>query len=121
MDKRIKALWLDALRSGEYVQGVDYLRNTYNEYCCLGVLCDLAAKAGIGEWANSEIDGWEFDYESGVLTERVRDWAGMTSYNGTYTDSEDGTVEQRCLSNDNDSGATFAEIVGIIQGEVDNL
>lgn len=33
--------WLDALRSGKYKQGLGRLRNVYNEFCCLGVLCDI--------------------------------------------------------------------------------
>lgn len=31
--------WRDALRSGKYKQGKDYLRNAANHFCCLGVLC----------------------------------------------------------------------------------
>ncbi len=56
MNKRIKAKWLKALRSGEYKQGREALKNVvsrgvYNgatsrklkkpTFCCLGVLCDL--------------------------------------------------------------------------------
>lgn len=44
MDKTIKAKWLKALRSGEYLQGMGYLYSLDVEtrearYCCLGVLC----------------------------------------------------------------------------------
>lgn len=44
MNKRIKELWVAALRSGEYVQGKGNLRNIENRFCCLGVLCDLFIK-----------------------------------------------------------------------------
>lgn len=37
------ALWLDALRSGEYQQGEGHLR-AGDKFCCLGVACDLAVK-----------------------------------------------------------------------------
>lgn len=40
MNKKIKKLWLKALRSGEYKQGKLALR-IKNKYCCLGVLCDI--------------------------------------------------------------------------------
>ena len=40
MDKQIKAQWIAALRSGQYKQGHEFLRRD-NEFCCLGVLCDL--------------------------------------------------------------------------------
>ena len=33
--------WIEALRSGEYQQGRRYLKKGDN-YCCLGVLCELA-------------------------------------------------------------------------------
>lgn len=33
--------WLEALRSGKYIQGVSKLRNRDNTFCCLGVLCDI--------------------------------------------------------------------------------
>lgn len=36
----VKQLWVDALRSGKYVQGRDFL-NKDNKFCCLGVLCDI--------------------------------------------------------------------------------
>jgi hypothetical protein len=40
----IKAMWVEALRSGEYVQGRRFMRNdmgTHKEYCCLGVLAEI--------------------------------------------------------------------------------
>lgn len=53
MDTRIKGLWLDALRSGEYKQAHETLAKVDPEtkqvegFCCLGVLCDLAVKEGV--------------------------------------------------------------------------
>lgn len=41
--------WVSHLRSGEYKQVKDRLKNKKG-YCCLGVLCDIAVKAGHGEW-----------------------------------------------------------------------
>ena len=44
MNKRIKAKWLKALRSGKYKQGKGRLKSTKGKavrYCCLGVLCDI--------------------------------------------------------------------------------
>lgn len=34
--------WIKALRSGKYKQGKKALRTSNNEFCCLGVLCDVA-------------------------------------------------------------------------------
>lgn len=44
MDKKLKAKWVAALRSGDYKQGNGVLRRETKdgvEFCCLGVLCDI--------------------------------------------------------------------------------
>lgn len=40
MDAEIKKKWVEALRSGRYKQGYGRLHGD-NNYCCLGVLCDV--------------------------------------------------------------------------------
>lgn len=40
LTQELKDKWVAALRSGEYTQGFCGLRYG-NEYCCLGVLCDV--------------------------------------------------------------------------------
>lgn len=40
--------WVKALRSGQYKQGRGYLRSYRDQYCCLGVACDLS---GCGKWS----------------------------------------------------------------------
>ena len=42
--------WIEALRSGEYTQGKKALRNIKNEFCCLGVLCDITKEKLNLEW-----------------------------------------------------------------------
>jgi hypothetical protein len=41
MDKKLKAAWVKALRSGKYKQGRVRLKNEDDTYCCLGVLCAI--------------------------------------------------------------------------------
>lgn len=49
MDPKLKAKWVAALRSGEYLQGDGYLvqvdgddeEDGEHKFCCLGVLCDI--------------------------------------------------------------------------------
>src|SRR6185369_2249558 len=54
MNAEIKAKWLEALRSGKYQQGTQFLRNK-GKYCCLGVLCDVVnPKAWVEEPLNAE-------------------------------------------------------------------
>lgn len=53
----VKAEWLAALRSGEYKQcsgALKKISNTETTHCCLGVLCDLHAKKGLGDWQNRD-------------------------------------------------------------------
>lgn len=42
MDAALKAKWLAALRSGEFKQARGYLKGHTNDFCCLGVLCEVA-------------------------------------------------------------------------------
>ncbi len=46
MNKKLKAAWVKALRSGKYrqVRGMLHHKGHGNSYCCLGVLCDVAEK-----------------------------------------------------------------------------
>ena len=97
MNPEIKALWLDALRSGEYKQGKAYLkkedRKGGHQYCCLGVLCDVVAKelpdqvkesiAPFGDGTS----GGEYKYWNGemsVLPQSVAEIVGMGSSDGYF-------------------------------------
>jgi hypothetical protein len=43
MDKKLKAKWVKALRSGKYAQGQTVMFNdNTGAYCCLGVLCEVS-------------------------------------------------------------------------------
>lgn len=103
MDTRVKALWLDALRSGEYEQAKEVLAKVDPEtgkvgYCCLGVLCDLAVKEGVipspvlvdryengGEaslrekdrYLYGDPDGPERSTSTAELPVAVKEWAGL--------------------------------------------
>ena len=49
--------WLDALESDRYEQGRNRLRTGENQFCCLGVLCDIVDPNGWNE------DDEFFDYD----------------------------------------------------------
>ena len=95
MNPEVKALWVTALRSGEYEQGrgaliqIDEGKQTY---CCLGVLCDLAIKAGVAEvrlyenensfaryqwWDATGDAAGEWSETEGTLPPPVMTWAGL--------------------------------------------
>lgn len=56
--RQVYKLWIKALRSGEYKQTRCTLKDNKG-FCCLGVLCDLAAKDGGEQW---EQEGERFIY-----------------------------------------------------------
>lgn len=84
MNKRIKRLWIKALRSGKYQQKQSALRVIEDgtvSYCCLGVLCEVYRGAtGKGKWEGSGfIVGGAFS--TSQLPDPVREWAGMEQAN----------------------------------------
>lgn len=124
-------MWLNALRSGEYIQGRDALATMTSEgvaYCCLGVACDLYRKNAddplftVKEAADSEGTGCGtlmFAGEENYLPDRVMEWLGMHDERGTYWDNLHGRNTD--LSVKNDSGASFKEIAQILEDREDEL
>lgn len=110
MNKHIAERWVDALRSGQYEQGIESLHPDPESYCCLGVLCDLyRVEQGRGEWTHmGEFDLSEDITETAVLPGTVRDWAGMETSEGQIPGSE-------ALAALNDAGATFSELADLIE------
>lgn len=114
MDSTIQALWVAALRSGEYKQGCCALRDRDGNYCCLGVLCDLHAKA-VGRSGPVPIHQADACYldESEELPIEVMNWAGI--------DVQSPKTNGMRLSVLNDGGTdinspySFAEIADLIE------
>lgn len=44
MKNELKKKWIEALLSNNYKKGTSRFRNLNNEFCCLGVLCDVVDK-----------------------------------------------------------------------------
>lgn len=78
-----------------------------NGHCCLGRLCVLYGAVP------DEDDDYSFLGNEFVLPTKVKDWAGMKYDDGSYPG---GT-----LTEDNDSGKTFAEIADIIEAHINDL
>jgi hypothetical protein len=112
MNPQIKQKWVDALRSGDYQQGRNYLR-TDNGFCCLGVLCDLYGKENNVEWnlANNG-HNYEFQDMESYLPSSVRKWAGVEGCNPHINDGESTLVRL------NDSGSTFEQIADVIEEQL---
>ena len=111
MNKEWKEKWIAALRSGEYVQGKKVLRNGKDEFCCLGVLCDLFVKEGKLEEPVQTMSGHTYEGAIVILPESVALTAGLSSCEGFY----ESRRRSRNLMYDNDSGKTFLEIADIIE------
>lgn len=74
--------WSAALRSGEFEQSRGNLAYTSpdgsTQYCCLGVLCELAIRAGVP--VKKVEDGYGvtyYDGSAGTPPASVRNWAGL--------------------------------------------
>jgi hypothetical protein len=111
VNPEIKTRWVAALRSGKYPQGRGRLK-TEEGFCCLGVLCDLAAEDGIGHWEQKDT---YFNrhyflvttvHENNYLPMEVATWAGL---------HRNPFVGSSILSALNDSGSSFAEIADLIE------
>jgi len=115
MKQEILKEWIDALRSGDYQQGEGQLC-AYDEdedefFCCLGVLCEIAARHGVPvNKTISHNDGNPvvlYDDKKDFLPEVVRVWAGLDHENPSISydhDNEELGLEQmdRVLSEMND-------------------
>lgn len=93
MNPDVRKLWTNALRSDKYKQGTNALcadRGDGDEYCCLGVLCDLAVKAGVDisvsktdreSRPGDRVTMTVYDGAVAYPPPAVWEWAGLKSYN----------------------------------------
>jgi len=109
---KIRDKWIDALRSGQYKQGHHVLRSASNNYCCLGVLCEV-------EGLTCKLVRNYFYNFAG----HVSDISYLGDYNiatngrlPTAVSYIDGSTLTSCaaLAHLNDEGFTFDEIAEII-------
>lgn len=117
--------WIKALRSRKYKQATGRLaaierdgdKEPKIQYCCLGVACDLAVKAGIKISVKKFSDEIEFGGQSYFLPEQVRIWLGLRTNRGHF--------EQRNRETDladlNDEGKSFHQIARIIEREPEGM
>ena len=129
MKPEVKDQWVKALRSEEYEQGHGYLRDSNDRYCCLGVLCDLAVKAGVisepelasteGGEGESYSFGPDRNHDILYLPDVVRDWAGLATHNPTYgPDPDADMVDAPTLAGANDDGVPFDQIAELIEAHL---
>ena len=117
MKQEVMRIWVDALRSGEYTQGVGCLKSTSGDHCCLGVLCELYDKNNEEklirvEWEDNKVS---FNSSTMSLPDEVRTWAGMDYYDGSIP----GLSTSLAVLNDDE--VSFQEIADIIEQNVERL
>ncbi len=120
MNKQIIEKWIAALRSGEYQQGTTGLKDK-NNYCCLGVLCDLYVKeTGKARWEENtpELMSEAFisltSEETEFLPLEVVKWSGLEKED-PYVFYKDG-YNSLVILNDVEK-LSFTEIANLIEKE----
>lgn len=93
MNKKLKKEWVKALRSGDFKQGTNKLRDLNNNYCCIGVLCKVAnIKARKSE------NGYRFDGLIATLSQHFSRQLKLSIHHQNrliyMNDSENKTFEQ---------------------------
>ena len=131
MKAEIQKLWVEALRSGTYRKGLGTLRKAYknksDEFCCLGVLSDLAVKHGVEVKIsfNEVVLGnpekptgvYAYDTTTTCLPNSVMEWAGLGSPDPKVKRNP-SEVEDN-LSNFNDLyDLPFSEIARLIEKQL---
>lgn len=122
-----------ALRSGNYLQTMEYLRISSHaggfRHCCLGVACELYAKDKGVEWDNNK-----FIHEQDYLPDEVVEYFGFPRVAANFgcpsRNSGNPPINQDIidkvlppnsrpfvphLANINDAGATFEQIASMIE------
>lgn len=104
MDAEIKKAWVEALRSGKYKQGRSVLRSASDEFCCLGVLCDVR---GV-QWRGNQVSGCYYAEDS--------DGCSSAMWLPNSLKEELGLSEAETeLADKNDGGEPFSAIADYIE------
>lgn len=116
MDPALKAKWLVALRSGEYKQGVGELCSPRgNEWCCLGVLADVAGVAEYRLHGQDTLSAYEVKRDD-LLGPWDKPGDPPTAFSAS--DPKSLTTVQRKLAAMNDNEQPFEEIAAWIEANL---
>lgn len=107
--------WTDALRSGNYRQGSNYLhldKGAVQEFCCLGVLCDLnkeLLEVKNDRHPRADLSVVMYSDNESLLPQVLQDKFGINAYGAL------SLTELKNLTTFNDRGKTFGEIADLIE------
>ena len=104
------------LRSGSYSQGMSLLVDSEDNFCCLGVACNISS-ADL-DWTEDSSGDWYMASKYGELPKKVQKEFGFASPEGARRDGDKlsiGGIEYQSLAMANDGGCTFDEIADYIE------
>jgi len=117
-------LWTDALRSGKYQQGVYFLRNSSNEFCCLGVACQVYLENNPDtdlQWTSTDNGSlYRIGGDASYIPTVVAKWFGLRTFNAEYFDTSTQTFTGLASKNDGDR-LSFDQIADLIESSPDKL
>ena len=115
--KKNKAMQLvKALRSGEYHQGKGQLVDDDDNFCCLGVACNIS-KTDL-QWEKISGPLWVIGNATITLPKKIRDEFGFCSLTGRRRDNKFLTINNQqylSLVIANDQGCSFDQIADYIE------
>ncbi len=99
--------WLEALESGKFEQGSDFLRSADDKFCCLGVACELSGVKAV-LMNRSGITRYEYLGERHYLPKEIVDKL-------KFRDNDGSGGLSRSIAQLNDEGKTFKEIAATVR------
>lgn len=107
-----KKKWVEALRSGDYKQGVHALRDYDDKYCCLGVACEIF---GMKAKKNSDLSLYDYGKNSSYLPVTLVRRLGLGTNGELPKPVQFKGITHTDLVGLNDAGASFKKIAQIIE------
>jgi hypothetical protein len=120
INPEFKSEWVKRLRSGAYKQGTAFLRSAADQYCCLGVACEINVERGKGAWELNP-PGQPTPPDAGGVIYLYND--GTEQRAGTLPASMRRQINldpypEGLLTGLNDAGATFEQIADFIDANL---
>jgi hypothetical protein len=107
--------WADALESGKYKQGTGYLRDIEDQYCCLGVACDLLIeKHVLDSWQHDSASAYSVHSRASSLPDIAAHYIGFEGDNANYGPLFYHNVPHLVAAND-DRRYSFSQIASILR------
>ncbi len=122
MNKRVKKLILNALRSGEYKQTQGVMKRVTSEdsYCIMSLFCHIYQKEkGIPDnaWTplKNSLNGFEWKDMGCTIPDEVAKWAGINGF--TCLQLSEGVWRSLMILNDSDK-ITFPQFADLIEEQL---